>query len=424
MTSLLTAPDRSASRDAGDRRRRPLALLAVVGGAAAAGSVLVVCLGLAVTGWFLTDAGAHGAPRDALRVGALGWLLGHGSGIRVGEAAITVVPLLVTLVAAWATWRIGLRVGDAVSGHGPDVEQISDGERDWTVPVASCCFAVGYTAVTVVTLALAATPDTSPSAGRAIGWSLALAVLVGGSGIAVGSGRAAIWAAMLPGNVRATVACCGAVLRTVLLVSLVAFVAAFVLDVTTAVNVMSGLHLATGETVVFGGLSLLAVPNAILFSAAYLLGPGFTVGAQTLVSPTVVVTGALPAFPLLAALPDSGPVPAWTVWLVGVPPLAAAVGAALAQRRRPTLRWEEGALRGCAGGVLAGVLLGWLASVAGGSAGPGRMRSVEPLAFDVLVHAITALGIGGLVGGLAMTWWQRHRAARPEARGSGVARGG
>jgi hypothetical protein len=26
----------------------------------------------------------------------------------------------------------------------------------------------------------------------------------------------------------------------------------------------------------------------------------------------------------------------------------------------------------------------------------------------VLVHAITALGIGGLVGGLAMTWWQRR----------------
>jgi len=28
----------------------------------------------------------------------------------------------------------------------------------------------------------------------------------------------------------------------------------------------------------------------------------------------------------------------------------------------------------------------------------------------VLVHAVTAFGIGGLVGGLAMTWWQRRRA--------------
>ncbi len=229
---------------------------------------------------------------------------------------------------------------------------------------------------------------------------------------------------MLPGNLRATAASCRAVLRAVLLVSLVAFVVSLAVDGATAVNVLSELRLSSGELVVFVGLSLLVVPNATLFSASYLLGPGFTVGAQTLVSPTVVVTGALPAFPLLAALPDAGEVPAWTVWLIAVPPLSAALGAALAQRRRPTVRWEEGALRGCAGGVVAGLLLGWLAGLAGGAVGPGRMRFVEPLASDVLVHAITSLGIGGLVGGLAMTCWQRHRAVPPEERGRGVARGG
>ena len=30
---------------------------------------------------------------------------------------------------------------------------------------------------------------------------------------------------------------------------------------------------------------------------------------------------------------------------------------------------------------------------------------------DVLVHALPALGIGGLLGGLAMTWWQRRHSA-------------
>lgn len=416
MTSLLSAPGGSATglAPADPRHRRPLVLLGVTGGVVAAGSVLVVCLGLAVTGWFLSDAGAHGAPRDALRIGALAWLLAHGSGVHVQAAHVTAVPLLLTLAAAWTTWRVGLRVGDAVSGHGPDADQISDGERDWTVPAATACLALGYAAVVASTVALAGTPQTSPSTARAVTWAVLLAVAVGGSAVAVGSGRAAIWAAVLPGNARATAASCRAVLRSVLVVSGVALLAALVVDAATAVNVLSGLQLAGGEAVVYGVLTLLALPNAALFASAYLLGPGFTVGAQTLVSPTVVVTGPLPAFPLLAALPDSGPVPAWTVWLVGVPPLAAAVGAALAQRRRPTLRWEEGALRGCAGGVAAGVLLGWLASLAGGAVGPGRMRFVEPLAFDVLVHAITALGIGGLVGGLAMTWWQR-RAARSTA---------
>lgn len=414
MTSLLPAPARVTSPAADLRHRRPLLAVAVAGGATAALGVLVVCLGLAVTGWFLSDAGSHGAPRDAMRVGALGWLMGHGSGVEVDGVRVTAVPLLVTLLAAWATARVGHRVGTAVSGHGPDADQIADGERDWTVPVALTGFATGYAVVTAATLALAATPATAPDGSRALTWSVLLALLVGGPALAVGSGRAAIWAAVLPGNLRATVAACRWVLRSVLLAGLAMLVGAVVVDLPTAVNVVAGLRVSGGEAALYALLSLLVVPNAVLFSSAYLLGPGFMVGADTLVSPTVVVTGPLPAFPLLAALPDSGPVPAWTVGLVAVPPLAAAVGAALAQRRRPTLRWEEGALRGCAGGVAAGVLLGWLSVLAGGAVGPGRMQLVQPLVFDVLVHAITALGIGGLVGGLVMTWWQR-RTLRPPA---------
>jgi hypothetical protein len=87
MTSLLSGPTRSATPttrtpiDA--RHRRPLVLLALLGGVAAAASTLVVCLAVGVVGWFLTDAGAHGAPRDGLRAGAVAWLMGHGSGLTV-----------------------------------------------------------------------------------------------------------------------------------------------------------------------------------------------------------------------------------------------------------------------------------------------------------------------------------------------------
>jgi hypothetical protein len=41
--------------------------------------------------------------------------------------------------------------------------------------------------------------------------------------------------------------------------------------------------------------------------------------------------------------------------------------------------------------------------------GPGRMSDVGPLVGAVFVHGVTALGIGGLVGGLVATWWQRRR---------------
>ncbi len=417
MTSLLARPDRAVTDGEVDpRHRRPLVVLSTLGGIAAAASTLTVCLALGVVGWFLTDAGAHGEPRDGLEVGALGWLMGHGSGVRVDGVTVTAVPLLVTMVAAWATWRIGHRIGDSISGHGPDADAISDGERDWTVPVALALFTSGYVVVTVLTSTLAATDRTAPDTASAVLWSVLICVLFGGPALAVGSGRAAIWAAFLPVSVRAAATTCRAILVSYLLVAAIALVAALAVDFGTAVNVLSQLHLAGGEATLFLLATALLLPNAVLFSGSYLLGPGFSVGTGTMVSPTGVVLGPLPMFPLLAALPDNGPAAGWTVGLMAVPPVVAALAAARAQRRHPTVRWEEGALRGCTGGVLAGALLGLLAAVAGGAVGPGRMQHVEPFAFDVLVHSITAFGIGGLFGGLAMTWWHRRsvrRAAEP-----------
>lgn len=425
MTSLIAGPARALAagraghgQSADPRHRRPLVLLTTLGGVTAAASTLVVCLAIGVVGWFLTDAGTRGEPRDGLEAGALAWLMGHGSGVAVDGVRVTVVPLLLTLVAAWTTWRIGHRVGESVSGHGPDADAIADGERDWTVPVAVALFTAGYALVTVVTAALAGTPATAPATGSAVLWSVLIAGLVGGPALAVGAGRAPIWASFLPTSLRATVRTARSVVSAHLMVAAVALAVALALDFGTAVNVMSQLGLGTGEGVLFLLVTALLLPNATLFSGAYLLGPGFTVGVGTVVSPTAVAVGALPMFPLLAALPDNGPTSAWTAWLLGVPPLVAAVAAARAQRHHPTIRWEEGALRGCAGGVVAGILVGLLAAVAGGAVGPGRMRTVEPFAFDVLVHAITAFGIGGLFGGLAMTWWQRRAAHRVVDSGS------
>jgi hypothetical protein len=139
MTSLLPAPRRTTRDDARSdaAHRRPLVILGVLAGVTAACATLVVCLATGVIGWFLTDAGAHGAPRDGLRVGATGWLMAHGSGVHVAGAHVTAVPLGLTLLAGFVVWRLGLRLGDSVSGHGPDADAIADGVRDWTVAAAS-----------------------------------------------------------------------------------------------------------------------------------------------------------------------------------------------------------------------------------------------------------------------------------------------
>src|SRR3954451_12457722 len=183
MTSLLPAPRRTSSvgEAAGDAaHRRPLVLLGLLAGVVAAASTLLVCLAGGVIGWFLTDAGAHGAPRDGLRVGALGWLIAHGSGVHVEGVHITAVPLGLTLVAAVVVWRLGLRLGDSVSGHGPDADAIADGVRDWTVASATSLFAVGYVGVAVATDRLAATPATAPSLASVVVWAVLLCAVVGG----------------------------------------------------------------------------------------------------------------------------------------------------------------------------------------------------------------------------------------------------
>lgn len=411
MTSLLpgTSATLTGSGDRADaRHHRPLFPVALLGGAAAAFATLLVCLAVGVVGWFLSDAGAHGTPRDGLRVGALGWLLAHGSGIRIDGVAVTVVPLGITALAAWAVWRLGHRVGDSVSGHGPDADRIADGERDWTVAIAATAFTLGYLVVAMITLRSAGSATAGLDTSRVVLWTVVLCATFGLAGIATGSGRAAIWAAFLPSSARAAATVGLRILGGYLVLSTAFFLGALALDIDTAVNVMSRLHTDAGDATIYSALSATLVPNAGVFAGSYLLGPGFLVGTGTLVSPTLVSIGPLPMFPLLAALPDNGPTPGWTPYLLALPLLLAAVVAARAQRRNPTLRWDEGALRGCAGGVLAGVLLAVLAATAGGAVGPGRMRDVGPPPFDVLVHAITAFGIGGLLGGLVMTWWQRR----------------
>ena len=220
MTSLLTRPD-TARTDAA--RPRPLVLIATLGGVSAALAPLVVLLAVGVIGWFVTDAGVHGAPRDGMRMGALAWLAGHGSGFTVMGARVTVVPLGVTAMTVWSMWRLGHRVGDAVSGHGPDADRISDGERDLTVPIAIMTFFAGYAVVAVVVATLAAGTSVDPSVPRVLAWTVVLTALVAAPAIAVGSGRAAIWATFVPVTVRAGAAVAGAVLGALLAVSTVAF---------------------------------------------------------------------------------------------------------------------------------------------------------------------------------------------------------
>lgn len=406
MTDLLTDTGRRATLPGGSggSSGRPLWFAGAVAGTVAALGALAGCMSLGLVGWFASDAGAHGDTRDAIRVGADAWLLAHGAPLHLEAATISLVPLGLTLLCGYLTFRLGRWA--AFTSSAEDTVSVS------AVVLSAVVLAGLYAVVAVLTAVLASVETAETSPGRAFVGGFVVALLAGGLGLLTSSDAGGALRARLPATVRAALV--GAVAVTLLVLAAGSVLAALALlaDFGTAANVLSRLHPDTAGaalyTVVVAGLA----PNVALFGSAYLLGPGFAVGTGTAVSPAAVLLGPVPAFPVLAALPTPGPAPSWAIGLVAAPVVLAGVAGALVVRRHPALTFGTGALRGTAAGVLGGLLVTVLAHLGGGSVGPGRMADVGVAFAETLVAATVALGVGGLLGAVLTTWWLRRRSPR------------
>lgn len=385
---------------------RPLAWLALVAAVVAAVSPLVVCAAVGVLGWYLSDSGIHGTPSDGMRTGALAWLAGHASTVTIQGTVVSMLPLGITAACAWTVWRVALRLGRSLAGHGPDADRISDGERDLTVPAAVLIFGLGYGGV-LWAVASGASSVTDVSTGRLVGAVVVGCLALVLPAVAVGSGRAAIWVGRAPIGVAITLAATRRLLRWFVLACTVLVVGSLLVHWQTVANTLSDLHSSTGEAVLLIGLSLLLFPNAVAFASAWLLGAGFAVGTGTFVSPGVVILGPLPIFPLVAALPTSTP-GEWASWLVVLPGLVAAAAVARTQWLYPCVDWLTGPVRGACAGALAALAAACVAALASGAVGPGRMREIGPDFGAVLQHGLVSFGVGGLIAGLVMTAYQRR----------------
>ncbi|NYI07959.1 cell division protein PerM [Allostreptomyces psammosilenae] len=143
-------------------------------------------------------------------------------------------------------------------------------------------------------------------------------------------------------------------------------------------------------------LCLAAVPNAAAWGAAYLLGPGFAVGAGTSVSPAGVTLGPLPDFPLLAALPTPpGTAGGWAWAALAAPALGGVVAGAVVLRAAAD--WEATArAHGCGGRAGEGVD----ASAAGadGGAGCGGGGGLPSAGLGTGATAVAVLGAAVFAG--------------------------
>ncbi|MBA4248208.1 MAG: hypothetical protein C0444_07945 [Microbacterium sp.] len=250
--------------------------------------------------------------------------------------------------------------------------------------------------------------------------------LVFGLGLAIGSIGATNPARvrlrrMIAEGPQPWVAAGGAALRAGLGTVATVIVAASLIT-TMALVIGYGQVIALYESVqagVLGGIALTAgqlalLPTLVIWAASWLVGPGFAVGAGSTVSPIATTLGPLPAVPVLGALPLE-PSPLGFMTLI-VPVLAAFI-AGLAVRPRlvaaldgePPRWWGLGTAALAA--LIAGLAMGFLAFVAAGAAGPGRLAEVGPdpvtVGLWMLVETLIGASLGLLAGGV--------RVARPQA---------
>jgi hypothetical protein len=393
MGAMATLLDRARVRTAGSApgdAPRPLPATAALAAVWAAGAGLVVCVAVALVGWLV---GSAGTAADAVRIGVQAWLLGQGSGLRVGQVTVDAIPLGLTLLSVlllfcssrWAAARAGVA----------DPRGVAAGTA-----IATALYATTTMACALLTSGEPA--GVSPM--RAFAAGLVVSAVSAGPGMLRGSGLSGeVWAA-LPEEVRAALRggaagavaafAAGALLVTVSLAA----------DFGSAANVAHALGAGAVGGAILVVVGALLLPNAALFGVAYMLGPGFVFGTGTTVAPGGVTLGRVPAFPLLAALPGEGPTPWWTTGLLALPVLCGVLAAVVALRHHPVVGLDRAVLRGGLGGLVAGLVTGSATALAGGSIGPGRMAETGAQVLACTGVAAAAMALGGALAGLLVGW--------------------
>lgn len=390
------------------RRRAPLPVAATVAALVAA---MVSFLPVAVVVTLLVLAEVGPAGMATVRVAAAGWLLGHGVPLQTPDGPVSVAPLALAVLAAWRLARAGVHATRAIGARGRrSVRQAV------TVAVA---VAVAYGGIGTLTGLVAGGDNWGVSPVRA-GLTLAgFGLLAAGSGALHATGVLSSWTSLRTAGppaggwrdgARALVVS-GA--RAGLLASACVLAAGAALaGVAIAANGAAATDvLAAYRTGVAGqaGITLLCLafaPNVAVWSTAYLLGPGFAVGTDTVVRSSEVSVGLLPVLPVFAGLPE-GPLPTLGALLLVVPVVAGAVGGGLIARA--VAGWWRRLLAISVAGAVAGAMLGLAAMVAGGALGDGQLAAVGPTALPVAVAATVTVTVGGLLGTFLLP-----RRSRPE----------
>jgi hypothetical protein len=378
VTDLRSRPQRTpgASRQKAARPNHPAAAVALAAfGAALTG--LAVLTAVVLVAW-ITDTRGTASAGAAIRFAADAWLVAQGGRLTVSGASVDAVPLGLSVLPVILLYRAG---GALVA------EQGRKGLRSAARLAAGLAALYGLIAALVAVVARTGAAHVGPLS-AAVGAAV-IATAAGGAGVLGASGLIRALLKLLPSAAPPVVR--GAAVATVTLLGAGSALAAAALAVhlPRAMDLTRALDPGLVGGVLLFVVSLLLLPNAAIWGAAYVAGPGFAIGAGTSVSPFGATLGPVPALPILAGLPDSAPPDAMRLVLIA--PLLAGVLAGLAVARavpatspkladgkKPASRSRRCAGYGAAAGLIAGIASAALAVLSGGSMGGGYLAAVGP----------------------------------------------
>ncbi|WP_327254551.1 cell division protein PerM [Streptomyces sp. NBC_01244] len=360
------------------RRRSPAAAACVVGGAVAAVLGLGFLAVLVIVLWISSPYPDSG-PGGALHLAAGLWLLAHGTDLVRYEtlsgvpAPVGLTPLLLVALPALLIRRAA-RLGSA-GQEDRGAEPLPAG----VVFSAVLCGYLGVGALAVVYAAAGPLPADPLSAARHLP---VVAALAAAGGVWESRGRPL---GQLPGRLtrpRHTLALRAGAGGVLVLLGGGALLVGGSLAWHGA-EVQGSFAALTGD---WSGrfavllLSLVLIPNTVVWGAAYALGPGFALGTGAAATPLGFGgSPALPRFPLLAALPPEGPGTPLT-WAVGAVPVVAGLAVGwFAVRRARDVSYGETALTAALGALVCALATAALTAASAGPLGSRELAAFGPV---------------------------------------------
>jgi hypothetical protein len=310
------------------------------------------------------------------------------------------ITLLTVLLAARAGWRFGGRGGTGAAGVlggalgfggiALVVTSVASPSTPWPVWLVTLVLAGSYGAVAAVAFAVRAARDAHPW------WTTALRGVQHGFEYLGLRGAAAF-----PARAAQTVLLATAAFTAIIGLAALALAAALVIGYPEVIGLTQSLQLDPLGSVLLFLAQLALLPVAVLWSAAWLTGAGFSVGAGSSVTPFETLLGPLPTLPLLGAIPQG-----WGSLGALAPALIVLAGLGLGWlfARRPELRraqWGVVLVIPVIAAALVGLAVAGVSALANGSLGPERLSEAGAHPWQVGGLAAAELGIGLLLGAAA-----------------------